>query len=145
MNNSDNKRIEEKMVLEAALRTITDTKGMDNMPVDAYNALTAVEKSLIGLAGLIYDTDYTVINEDVKRSVFDYEMMEIDTDDFIANASNTTWTQFEIDRLKELASLGVAWTDIAAALHRTVAACRSKYIQLQRNKKPVAYTMENKA
>lgn len=137
MNNFNGKRIEEKKVVEALLRTITKIKGMDSVPDEVFNSLSAAERSLIGLAGLIYDTDYTVINEDVKRSVFDYEMMEIDTEDFIADASKTTWTQFEIDRLKELASLGVAWTDIAASLHRTVAACRSKYLQLQRNKKPV--------
>lgn len=132
----NNNRIEEKMVVEAVLRTLTKVKGMDDVSDEVFNSLSAVERSMIGLAGMIYDTDITVINEDVKRSVFDYEMMEIDAEEFIADASKTTWTQFELDRLKELASLGVAWTDIASSLHRTVAACRSRHIQMQRAKKP---------
>lgn len=122
-----NKRMEEKKVLEAALLTITKIKELDDMPNGAYNALTAVEKSLVGLAGLMYDTDYTVISDEVKRSVFEYQMMELDASDFLKDAAKTSWSPFEVERLKELVSLGVAWSDIAGSLHRTVAACRSKY------------------
>lgn len=124
-------RLEEKMILEGCLRTISELKRKD-LPVDVYNSLTGMEHKLVDLASLVYDIRVDVQENIPVRSSFSYNMEEIFSDKDFARKAEKAWSPAEIKQLIELRDMGITYDSIADMLKRTSAACRAAYARYKK-------------